>query len=147
MGLGFLIGNGVLLLATTGRHSGKRRITALGFGRDPADGSCTVAAGWTGGADWYRNAVVHPGVQIWLGKRWIDCRAEPIPPDESVQGYRRMRMLNPYADRIFFRWLGKPFSPTDENFLAVAEALPSLRIIPDRISKNEGGSTLLLTSD
>jgi deazaflavin-dependent oxidoreductase (nitroreductase family) len=144
-GLGFMIGNGVLLLATTGRRSGKRRITALGFGRDPAGGSYTVAAGWTGGADWYRNAVAHPEVQIWLGRAWIDCRAQPLPPEESVEGYRKLRSLNPYADRIFSKWLGRPFSPTEENYLAVAGAFPSLNLVPVRNSTKGEDSTQPLT--
>jgi deazaflavin-dependent oxidoreductase (nitroreductase family) len=130
MGLGVLIVNEVLLLATTGRRSGKRRITPLGYGRDPATGSCTVAAGWTGDADWYRNAAAHPDVQIWLGARWIDCRAQPLPPEASAGQYRKLREINPYADRIFSKWLGRPFTPTDENFLAVAGAFLSLRFDP-----------------
>jgi deazaflavin-dependent oxidoreductase (nitroreductase family) len=130
LGLGFLIGNGVLLLATTGRRSGKRRITPLGYGRDPVTGDVTVAAGWTGGADWYRNAVAHPAVKIWLGRGWIDCRAESVLPEESVRGYRRMRTLNPYADRIFSKWLGRAFVPTEEDYLKVAGLFPSLKLVP-----------------
>jgi deazaflavin-dependent oxidoreductase (nitroreductase family) len=116
IGLGFYIGNRVLLLASTGRHSGKRRITALGYGKNPATGIYTVAAGWTRGTDWYRNTVAHPDVQIWLGSRWLDCRARPLPPEESVGQYRNVRTINPFADRIFSQWLGRTFAPTQMIF-------------------------------
>jgi deazaflavin-dependent oxidoreductase (nitroreductase family) len=133
-GFGFTLGKGVLLLSVIGRRSGKRRITALGFGRDPVTGAYVVAAGWTHGADWYCNALAHPQVQIWLGRRWIDCRAQPLPNDASVEQYRTLSAINPYAGRIFSQWLGRPFAPTIDDFQEVARLFPSLSLIPVRDS-------------
>jgi deazaflavin-dependent oxidoreductase (nitroreductase family) len=129
-GLGRLVGKGVLLLATTGRRTGVRRLTALGYGYHPGTGMYSVAAGWTGGADWHRNAVANPHVQIWLGSRWIDCIAEPVPPVVACRQYREMAQRNPYAGKIFSKWLGRPFLGTDEDYSAVARLFSALSLRP-----------------
>jgi deazaflavin-dependent oxidoreductase (nitroreductase family) len=130
IGMGFLIGKGILLLATKGRKSGKRRITALGYGIEKGQEAYNVGSGWTGGADWYRNAVSEPRVQIWLGTRWIDCLAQPIPETALVGQYRELREKNPLMERIFSKWLGRPFRGTDDDFLSVARAFPGLALLP-----------------
>jgi deazaflavin-dependent oxidoreductase (nitroreductase family) len=133
IGCGRLVGRGILLLATTGRRTGKRRLTALGYGFQPETGAYSVAAGWTGGADWFRNAAADPRVQIWLGSGWVDCIAMPVPEETASRQYREMAEKNPYAGRIFSRWLGRPFQGTDEDFLAVGRLFSILSLRPVNI--------------
>lgn len=62
IGLGSLIGNLVLLLTTTGRKSGKRRVTPLQY--EEIDGRIYLAAAGGKSADWFRNLLVNPKVEV-----------------------------------------------------------------------------------
>lgn len=76
IGLGSLVGREILLLKTIGRKSGKPRVTPMLF--DQIDGTVYVASARGGKADWYRNLLVTPNVEITIGSRQIQGRAEPI---------------------------------------------------------------------
>lgn len=73
-----------LLLRTTGRRTGKERVTALNYGRD-GDDYLVVAS--NGGARrppaWYLNLTARPQVEVQVGrtKRWAVAR--PIGPDDE----------------------------------------------------------------
>jgi deazaflavin-dependent oxidoreductase (nitroreductase family) len=131
MGLGRFIGGNVLLLATTGRRTGLPRLTALGYGYEPDEDCFVVATGWPGGGDWYRNALVHRDVKIWARGSWKNCRAETVPAVEVERQYRALMAKNPYAPRIFSRWIGRRFSGSREDFRNLTEQMPMLSLRPE----------------
>ena len=76
IGLGPVYGRLVLLLTTTGRKSGKPRVTPLQY--EEIDGAVYIASARGAKADWYRNIVANPRVSIRLKSRQFMGTAEPI---------------------------------------------------------------------
>jgi deazaflavin-dependent oxidoreductase (nitroreductase family) len=90
----------VLLLATTGRKSGKRRTTPLLYAED---GGRYIVVASVGGAPkhptWYLNLGADAGATIQVGGRKLDVRAETAAPDERARLWTVMtRMYPPYDD-------------------------------------------------
>jgi deazaflavin-dependent oxidoreductase (nitroreductase family) len=75
----------VLLLATVGRRTGRKRITPLGYLEQ--DGSYVITA-TNAGSDrhpaWYLNLRSHPQVTLQIGDRQLRVRAEVAGP--SLRG-------------------------------------------------------------
>lgn len=71
----------VLLLTTTGRRTGKKRITPLGYLEH--DGSYVVTA-TNAGSDahpaWFHNLTSHPQVALQIGGKQLTAIAEPADP-------------------------------------------------------------------
>jgi deazaflavin-dependent oxidoreductase (nitroreductase family) len=90
--------NGVdtLLLTTRGRRAGKRRRTALIYGRD-GDRYLVVAS--NGGAPehpfWYRNLVEHPDVEVQVGADKFAARARTASDEEKPPLWQLMTSIFP----------------------------------------------------
>ena len=76
IGLGPLIGKIILLLTTTGRKSGKKRVTPLQFEKIGNDYYLGAARGLK--ADWVRNIQVNPRVEVRVGAKQFEGQAEVI---------------------------------------------------------------------
>jgi deazaflavin-dependent oxidoreductase (nitroreductase family) len=74
------VGGRILVLAHTGRKSGKRRLTPLNYA--VVDGHVYVAAGFGALADWYRNLQANPGIEVWLPEGWWAGTAEEVTDPE-----------------------------------------------------------------
>lgn len=76
----------VLLLYTTGRRTGRRRVTPLCYRRD---GRSLVLVASNGGAAahpaWMRNLLALPDVEVRVRRRLLPVRAEPAPPEERAR--------------------------------------------------------------
>ena len=96
----FLRGAPVMLLTTTGRKTGKPRVSPLLYLRD-GDQVITVAS--KGGMDhhplWYRNLQVNPDVEVQIGSEVRPMRAATATAAEK-QAYwpRLLEMYRDYAD-------------------------------------------------
>lgn len=77
-------GGRVAILETRGRVSLRPIRTAIGFVRDPNDGSLLVAAG-DPGADWAKNLLALPACAVRIGDEGWFARAEPIDGAERAQ--------------------------------------------------------------
>lgn len=88
-----LIGVPTLLLMTTGRHSGSRRMTALVYAK--ADDGTFVVTASNGGADqrpgWLHNVLANSSVDIQVGRRRLQSRGEVINPEHA--DYPRLWVL------------------------------------------------------
>ena len=62
------VGGRIMVLTHTGRKSGKRRHTPVNYTLIENDVYCT--AGFGRMADWYRNILSNPNVEIWLPDGW-----------------------------------------------------------------------------
>ena len=76
LGLGGLIGKSTLLLTTTGRRTGRARTTPVNYWE--TEGVLFVIAGGGTRADWYRNLVALPEVEIQVGRRRFRAIASPL---------------------------------------------------------------------
>lgn len=102
---GGLIGHRVgplpnLLLTTTGRVSGKRRISALTYLQvDDLLGVVASNFGSRAAPQWYRNLEAHPDASVQIRRYRWPVRARPATPDE----YARLWQV---ALRIWPAWAG-----------------------------------------
>ena len=67
LGLGPVLGRFVLLLTTTGRSSGKQRVTPLQY--EEIDGRIYLGSAFGKQSDWVKNILVNPVVDIQLKSR------------------------------------------------------------------------------
>jgi deazaflavin-dependent oxidoreductase (nitroreductase family) len=85
-----------LLLTTRGRRSGKRRRTALIYGRD---GDRYVVVASVGGAAkhpaWYLNLREHPEVEVQVGAERFTARARTAGADEKPRLWSLMTSIWP----------------------------------------------------
>src|SRR5512145_1533799 len=76
IGLGPLIGGFIILLTTTGRKSGKKRVTPLQYEKIGVDYYLGAARGVN--ADWVRNIQSNSQVEIRVGAKQICGTAEVV---------------------------------------------------------------------
>jgi deazaflavin-dependent oxidoreductase (nitroreductase family) len=102
------------LLTTIGRKSGEPRITPLLF--DQIDGTVYVGSARGGRADWYRNLIVNPNVEITIGARRVRGRAEPITDPAAVAEFMEQRLQrHPFIARLAMRLEGLGSSPSRDQ--------------------------------
>jgi len=96
LGLGPLIGRFVLLLTTSGRKSGRPRVTPLVY--EQRGGTIIVASARGHSADWLRNILANPKVRVRVGRRQFDGIAEATTDREKIADYLQRQMeRNPAA--------------------------------------------------
>ncbi len=62
------VGGRFLVLRHFGRKSGKVYLTPVNFAEE--DGDVYITAGFGSQADWYRNILANPEVEVWLADGW-----------------------------------------------------------------------------
>jgi len=96
VGLGFLLGQRLLMLEHTGRKTGARRRVVLEVIDRPAPGEYVIIAGFAGKAQWYRNITTNPRVRVSTGfRRNMAALAEPVPEAESAAILRNFTEHHP----------------------------------------------------
>lgn len=128
LGLSWLVPKWILILGTTGRRSGKPRYTALEYGYDPHKKRYFLMSGWGGKSDWYRNARVHPQVQLWVGTQRIAAIAKPATHAEVADEMESILKIYPNAFHTWAAHSGVPYDGTRASLLRMAEAFPSIII-------------------
>ncbi|OGO69777.1 MAG: hypothetical protein A2Z37_07665 [Chloroflexi bacterium RBG_19FT_COMBO_62_14] len=127
LGLGPLIGRFVLLLTTTGRTSGKPRITPLVY--EEEDGNFNVASARGPSADWLHNIRANPNVAVRVGDRRLAGRAEIVTDLRLIAGYlQHLKDRNPRMFGAVFRLEGLSPSPTLEDLEELARRRPMVTI-------------------
>ena len=69
----------IMVLTHTGRKSGLRRRTPVNYAL--VDGEVYCTAGFGAQADWYRNIMANPQVELWLPEGWWAGVAEDVSAD------------------------------------------------------------------
>jgi F420H(2)-dependent quinone reductase len=95
-----LAGIPMLLLITTGRKSGKRRVTPLGYFTH--QGTIFIIASNGGRAyhpDWYLNLVASPRVEIQVKDRLIEVAARLTEEDERLELWKILVQVAPIYRR------------------------------------------------
>ncbi len=90
IGLGPLVGRIILLLTTTGRRSGKKRVTPLQY--EEIDGMYYLGAARGLKADWLRNIQACPEVEIHVGARHFHGSAEIVTDPMKFADFMEVRL-------------------------------------------------------
>jgi len=81
---------GYVLIETTGRRTGKRRVTVVGMRREGATGWVVAEQGRYAG--YVRNLEADPTVRVRIGRRWREARAQVVADDDPqarLEGFSR----------------------------------------------------------
>ena len=90
LGLGPVIGRLVLLLTTTGRVSGKPRVTPLQY--ELVGDTILVGAARGLKSDWVRNLLANPQVHVRVKSQRFTARAEVIHNTEEIADFLEVRL-------------------------------------------------------
>ncbi len=132
LGLGTLPGRFVLLLTTVGRKSGLHRVTPLQY--DEVDGKYYVGSARGVKADWFRNILANPEVEVQVKSRRFHGMAEPITDPGQIADLLEVRQRrHPRMMAGFFRAEGYPSTPSREQLelYAAKRAMVVIRSIDD----------------
>ena len=111
IGLGPIYGRFVLLLTTIGRQSGRPRITPLQY--EKIEGAIYVASARGTQADWYRNLLANPHVEVRVKSHRFRGTAEPSSDPKRIAAFLKIRQQrHPTMMSIIFRGAGLPAEPT-----------------------------------
>jgi deazaflavin-dependent oxidoreductase (nitroreductase family) len=107
LGLGPLLNSGpvdltgsYMVLVHTGRRSGMRRFTPLNFAE--ISGDIYVVAGFGGKADWYRNLMANPEIEIWLPDgRFAAAAVDVSHAPDRIASLRQVLVHSGFAARVF----------------------------------------------
>lgn len=113
VGMGPVIGNLLLLLTTTGRKTGQRRVTPLQY--EEIDGRIYLAAARGRKADWYRNILADPNVEVRIKSRRFSGLAEPSLEARRIADFLEVRLRRrPNMIGMMFRAEGMRGTPDRE---------------------------------
>jgi deazaflavin-dependent oxidoreductase (nitroreductase family) len=91
IGIGHFLGRIILLLTTTGRKSGMPRVTPLQY--EEIDGAVYVASALGTKADWYRNILANPCVDVRIGlRRQFQGMAETVTDPGRIADFLELRL-------------------------------------------------------
>ncbi len=130
LGLGPFFGNPIwgymMVLKTTGRKSGKTRFSPVNYAIMNGNIYCT--AGWGHIADWYRNLIANPNIEIILPNRALAGVAEEVSiSTERIMALRKVLKAGGFAGFM----LGvNPYTISDEKLAETTKGIPLIRISP-----------------
>lgn len=114
LGLGRLIGRFVLLLTTTGRVTGYKRVTPLQF--QEINGLIHIGSARGTKADWYRNIDVNPRVEVRVRDKRFTGHGETVTDVERIADFLEHSMRGrPRFIAALMRVMGLSSNPTREQ--------------------------------
>ena len=127
----------VMVLVHKGRKSGLARRTPVNYALVDDQIYCTAAFGSR--ADWYRNVVADPHVQVWLSDGWYAGEAEEVPPDDPQRNHlmRQVLIASGFAAPLFAGINPKTLS--DEKLAEISASYRLIRIYPTEACTGPGG--------
>ena len=126
LGLGGLIGKSTLILTTTGRRTGRPRATPVGYWE--GEGIFYVLAGSGTYADWYRNLVARPEVEVQAGRRRLRAIATPLT-DLRAKSHA-LWVFGQRSPGTAQRYFGIQRGTAEEDLLSLAEERAIVAIRP-----------------
>lgn len=130
IGLGPLMGRFVLLLTTTGRKSGRRRVTPLQY--EEIDGAFYLGAALGEKSDWVRNIRANPQVEIRVKRRRFSGHADIIQDTGQIADYLELRLQrHPKMVGAIMRNDGIPSPPQRSDLEEYAANLTLVIIRPE----------------
>jgi deazaflavin-dependent oxidoreductase (nitroreductase family) len=130
LGIGPFFGNPIwgymMVLKTTGRKSGKTRYSPVNYAI--LNGNIYCMAGWGHIADWYRNMISNPQIEMVLPGRALAGLAEEVTiSTERTTALRKVLKAGGFAGFL----LGvNPYTASDEKLVEKTNGIPLIRIKP-----------------
>ncbi|MBK8822435.1 MAG: nitroreductase family deazaflavin-dependent oxidoreductase [Anaerolineales bacterium] len=136
IGLGPLIGRIILLLTTTGRRSGMKRVTPLQYEMIGADYYLGSARGLK--SDWVRNIQAHPQVDVRVGAKYFQGTAEVISDPSKFADFMEVRLeRHPFMiGLIMEKAHGLPRHPSRAQLEGLAKDEAFVIVHPTKFSEN-----------
>ena len=130
IGLGPVIGKVILLLTTTGRKSGKKRVTPLQY--EKIEGKFFLGSARGTKADWYRNICADGSVEVRVGKRYFRGAAETVTEPERIADFLETRLeRHPFMMGLLMQKTHHlPRHPSREQLLDLARSEAMVIIQP-----------------
>ena len=121
IGLGALIGRIILLLTTTGRRSGLKRVTPLQY--EEIEGKYYLGAARGLNADWVRNIQANPHVEVRVKTCHFSGIAEVVTDPIQIADFIEVRLQrHPFIiGMIMQKAHGLPRQPSREQLEKLAE--------------------------
>ncbi len=128
LGIGTFFGNPfwgyMMVLKTIGRKSGKIRYSPVNYAI--MNGNIYCLAGWGQIADWYRNLVSHPNVEMILPGRALAGVAEEVTlSTERIMALRKVLKAGGFAG---FLMGVNPYTTSDDRLAEKTKGIPLIRI-------------------
>jgi deazaflavin-dependent oxidoreductase (nitroreductase family) len=131
LGLGPLIGQLILLLTTTGRVSGKPRVTPLQY-EIVGDVICVGSARGLK-SDWVKNILADPQVEVQVKSRRFKANAEVITTPDRIVDFLGIRLKNhPRMVKAMLKSDGIPPHPTRSQLKTYAAQIALVVIHPQK---------------
>jgi len=129
-GLGPIIGKIILLLTTTGRKSGQKRITPLQY--EEIDGKYFFGSARGTKSDWYRNIKADGRVEVRVKNRRFRGVAETITDPARIADFLETRLRrHPFMmGLLMHKVYGLPKRPSREQLLKLAASEAMVIIQP-----------------
>lgn len=136
VGLGPLVGKIILLLTTTGRKSGLKRVTPLQY--EEIDGSYYLGAARGLKADWVRNIRADPQVEVRVKSLNFQGQAEVVTDPVRIADFIEVRLQrHPFMiGMIMQKAHNLPKHPSREQLEKLAEKETLVIITPVQFSEN-----------
>jgi deazaflavin-dependent oxidoreductase (nitroreductase family) len=127
----------VMVLVHRGRKSGLLRRTPINYVVVDDQIYCTAAFGQR--ADWYRNVLANPTVQVWLPDGWYAGEAEEVPLDDPrrLDLMRQVLIASGFAAPLFAGINPKTIS--DDKLAEISAPYRLIRIYPSEACTGPGG--------
>jgi deazaflavin-dependent oxidoreductase (nitroreductase family) len=91
--------------------------------------TCLVASGWGEQAQWLKNILAHPDVEVTVGRQTYRARARRLPRDEAAQVFRAYAGRHPWAMHHLARFMvGRPYQGRDDDWIRLAEHVPVVEL-------------------
>lgn len=125
VGLGPIVGKIILLLTTTGRKSGQKRITPLQY--EEIDGNFFIGSARGTKSDWYRNIAADGRVEVRVKNRRFRGVAETVTDPARIADFLETRLQHhPFMIGLLMQKAhGLPKRPSRQQLeeLAASEAM------------------------
>ena len=130
IGLGRLVGRLVLLLTTTGRKTGLPRVTPLQY--EEIDGAIYLGSSRGQKADWFRNILADPHVEVRVKARRFRGVAETVTDPLRIADFLELRLRrHPKMIGAIMQREGLPAWPERAQLEAYAAKLTMVVIWPE----------------
>ncbi len=130
VGLGPIVGRIILLLTTTGRKSGKKRITPVQY--EEIDGTLYIGSARGPHADWVRNIAANPYVEVQLKNHHFCGEGELITDPIRIADYLQTRLeRHPHMVGAMMKMHNLPPKPSRSQLEELGKTLVVVAIRPE----------------
>ena len=131
IGLGAIIGRLILLLITTGRKTGLPRTTPLQY--EEADGDFYLGSALGQKADWFKNILANPQVEVRVKSKRFRGVAEPVTDPVRIADFLEVRLKrHPHIVGAILRSEGLSQNPDRAQLEAYSSQLALVVIRPEK---------------